>query len=289
MQRVERPDSLADLVDRIRARPVYRRTALIVARWGVEAALLAVRTEEEGEGLFRDVVDVRLLAAPEEIVWIEDGDVDVGNATALAAAAARHQADGVSAYVVHGRHSHVNMIWRPAPVPVVVDEVVPPHPPKLVDMVHRAIDVDEDLPPLQLRARLVSLPARVRAGGPGRYLLPCAGAGPAPGTTTSTSSSSVDYLDDGPPVRGDWTLIGCERSAQIHEHHYGDRPLWMDFCPAKLPAVDGPRVTKCCLLERGLQVREQTAVVPWGATHDEVRDALKAVTQQRPDNDGVSR
>nr|WP_219416406.1 hypothetical protein [Pseudonocardia nigra] len=185
----------------------------------------------------------------------------------------------MSAYVVHGRYSHVNLIWRPDPVTVLVDEVVPPHPAKLVDMVRRAIEVDEDLPPLRVQARLTSLPAWLKARGSGRFLLPCRGAGSEAGERTAT----IDYLDDGPARRGDWTLFGCERSAQIHEHHYGDRPAQVDFCPARLPDGGAPRITKCCLLERGIEIRGRTAVVPWGATHREVGTALAAVVApQRP-------
>jgi hypothetical protein len=36
-------------------------------------------------------------------------------------------------------------------------------------------------------------------------------------------------------------------------------------------------LTKCCLLERGIEVRGHTAVVPWGANLDEVRAALRAL------------
>jgi hypothetical protein len=34
-------------------------------------------------------------------------------------------------------------------------------------------------------------------------------------------------------------------------------------------------LTKCCLLERGIEVNGTTAVVPWGANLDEVRAALR--------------
>ncbi len=36
-------------------------------------------------------------------------------------------------------------------------------------------------------------------------------------------------------------------------------------------------LTKCCLLERGIEVGGTTAVVPWGANLDEVRAALRAL------------
>nr|WP_219416405.1 hypothetical protein [Pseudonocardia nigra] len=82
VQRVAPPSHLDELADHVLARQVYRRTALLLARWDEGAALLGVRPAP-GDGLFRDVAEARLLARPDELVWIDDPDVDVGNATAL--------------------------------------------------------------------------------------------------------------------------------------------------------------------------------------------------------------
>ena len=52
-----------------------------------------------------------------------------------------------------------------------------------------------------------------------------------------------------------------------------------------MPAGPGRRggwraqLTKCCLLERGIEVNGATAVVPWGANLDEVRAALRALCE----------
>jgi hypothetical protein len=54
----------------------------------------------------------------------------------------------------------------------------------------------------------------------------------------------------------------------------------VDICP-RLRAGDDqgmPTLTKCCLLERGLEIDGTRAVVPWGANLDEVRAALRALT-----------
>ena len=91
-------------------------------------------------------------------------------------------------------------------------------------------------------------------------------------------------------------MIGCERSLQFHRHFYGDEPERVDLCPRQRTAAlrsrtavsgapeqhygsevrsDGLTLTKCCLLERGLEVDGATAVVPWGANLDEVREGLR--------------
>ena len=74
----------------------------------------------------------------------------------------------------------------------------------------------------------------------------------------------------------DWLLIGCERSLQFHRHFYGDEPERVDLCPRnRLRWRAGKVLTKCCLIERGLEVDGDTAVVPWGANLDEVREGLR--------------
>ena len=90
----------------------------------------------------------------------------------------------------------------------------------------------------------------------------------------------MSFLDTHPPYHEDWLLIGCERSRQFHEHFYLTEPSRVDLCPKARVAAGpgGDRVlTKCCLLERGVEVGGSTAVVPWGANLDEVRAALRAL------------
>ena len=85
----------------------------------------------------------------------------------------------------------------------------------------------------------------------------------------------IAFLDERPP-RADWTLVGCERSLQIHEHHYGDRPSSVDICPQRLAGARGtPTLLKCCLLERGIERNGHVVTVPWGATLEEVEVGLR--------------
>jgi hypothetical protein len=201
----------------------------------------------------------------------------VGNATSLAATALKHQRDGVLAYVVQGKFEHVNFIWRPAPVQIRVTEVIPPHPPKLLAMAEQVVAYDEDLPPIDLILDAVDVSELVAANPAPHYLLPCRGSGmPAEG--------EVSFLDTHPPYHDDWLLIGCERSRQFHNHFYLTEPARVDLCPkARVGGKPGaPVLTKCCLLERGIEIHGNTAVVPWGANLDEVRAALRALCGIEP-------
>jgi hypothetical protein len=219
------------------------------------------------------VAELRVLSGPDTTAWITEPVADVGNATALAQAAGPHQRDGVLAYVIQGKFEHVNFIWRPAPVQVRVTEVVPPHPPKLLAMAEQVVSYDEDLPPVQLVLDAVDVQGLMASNRAAHYLLPCRGSGIPP------AGRAVSFLDTHPPYQPDWLLIGCERSRQFHQHFYRTEPRQADLCPRSraIGPDDGLLLTKCCLLERGIEVGGTTAVVPWGANLDEVRAALRAL------------
>ena len=250
------------LLAHVRGRRVYRRTEFIVATCGDERALVQVEREAE-DGILVGVRDARILARPDEVAFVDDESVDTGNASQLARVASDRPVT-----VVQGRFQHVNFIHEPAPLRIRVLEVVPPHPPKLLEMAQAVLDFDEDLPPVAFDFEAIDM--RELAGRhPARhYLFPCRCAG-------LDLDAEVDFLDAGPPHAADWTLVGCERSRQIHEALYGVDPNErVDFCPRLTPANEAPTLLKCCLRERGIEQAGNRLEVPWGASLEEVRAAL---------------
>ena len=239
-------------------RRVYRRTEFVVAACGSSHAVVQV-SHPVGDEILAPVSDVRVLAGPDEVAYVADPSVDTGNASQMAHAARA----GARVTVVRGRFEHVNFIVEPSPVRVRVLEVVPPEPPKLLEMARAVIDYDEELPPVALDFEPIDL--RRLARGPGPYMYPCRCGG-----------LEGEFLDAGPPSLGDWTLIGCERSRQIHAALYGAEPAArIDFCPRVVGPADRPTLMKCCLYERGVRREGKSLVVPWGAALDEVRQALR--------------
>lgn len=256
----------------LRDREIYRRTEFLLLVDGDARALVRVVGASDSDdvtALFRRVTSWVVLALPPEVIWIESPETDVGNATALARAAQAHQDAGALVYAVRGLYEHINFIWQPTPLSIWVTEVVPPSPAKLQRMAEQAIAFDEELPPIDLRCEPLDIEQVCRDQGADSYLLPCRGSG-------ASADGQVAFLDTH-PERQDWLLVGCERSAQIHEHFYGDIPSRVDLCPRQqAQSRDGERVlAKCCLLERGVELQGVTAVVPWGANLDEVRAALR--------------
>jgi hypothetical protein len=192
------------------------------------------------------------------------------------AAAARRYAPDKRCIVVVGRYEHVSFIVDPQPIRIVVRDVVPPHPAKLIDQARRIIEVSEDLPPIELVEEVVDLEELL--DNDGEFLLPCAGA------ATDESRGTLSYLDQR-PARRDWTLIGCTRSQQIHSWFYGDQAPIRDFCPRRVTTSPGTVVlTKCCLLESGMEVRGTTVCVPWGSTLEVVRAGIGAAVSLSASN-----
>jgi hypothetical protein len=251
-------------------REAYRRTRFIVVRNGIETAIVAVDKDSE-DPLFTPITAVRLLVGPSDCVYLSDADVDTAVPTALARVALE-RAPGTRGVAVRGRYSHVSFIIDAAPLRVTVREVTPPHPPKLLDQTRRVLDVAEHLPPIELVPDVVELGELAASSPSNAYLLPCRGGG------VSVEGATTAYLDER-PARQEWTLIGCERSQQIHEWFYGARAPQVDICPRKRTGGTGAVLTKCCLLETQIEVCDGRVTVPWGASFAQISEALTVLAQ----------
>jgi hypothetical protein len=267
---VDVPLDDATLTAYFTGREAYRRTRFIVVRNGPATAVLAVQKRSQ-EPLFSAITGVRTLVGPAECVFVRCPDVDTAVPSALARAALAH-APAARGVVVEGRYGHVSFILDPAPVRVRVREVVPPWPPKLLDQTQRLLDVTEDLPPIELVPELLELGHLARGRPSGTYLLPCRGGG------VQIDGAGTAYLDER-PERRPWVLVGCERSQQIHEWFYGERAPQVDICPREGATTPGPLLTRCCLLERHIDVDDGRVVVPWGASTAQITEALRAIVQ----------
>lgn len=247
-------------------REAYRRTRYIVVAAGESTALVRVDKISE-EPLFSPITNVEVVAGPDDCVFLREPDVDTGIPSQLAAAARRHAPDKRCVVVV-GRYEHLSFIVDPQPIEIVVRDVVPPHPAKLFDQARRVIAVSEDLPAIELIPDVVDLDDLLDEDG--EFLLPCAGA------ATDEGRSTLSYLDQRPDHR-DWTLVGCTRSQQIHSWFYGEPAPSRDFCPRRRTNATGTVVlTKCCMLELGMEVGGSTVVLPWGSTLEAVKEGLDA-------------
>jgi hypothetical protein len=261
----------ASLAAHLIGREAYRRTRFIVARAGDQTVILAVHKESD-DPLFAPITAVRLLVAAADCAYVVDPESDTAVPTALARSANKH-APGKRGVVVQGLYGHVSFIIDPAPLRVMVREVAPPYPAKLYDQTRRLLDTAEHLPPIELVADVVELEQLAVSRTSTGYLLPCRGGG------VSVDGATTAYLDER-PERRPWTLIGCERSQQIHEWSYGERAEQVDICPRKRSGGTGAILTKCCLLESHIETDGGRVVVPWGASLAQISEALTALVRE---------
>ena len=335
-----------DLVDHFTGRETYIRTRFVVARLRDRPDQIALveLARDNSADLFSPAPAARVLARAEECAYVRDDRADLGIASHLVAAARR--CPGARCVVVEGRYSHVSFILNPDPIDLTVVDVVPPTPSKLADQVRRVLDVAEDLPPVTVTERIIDsreLLAEARqpssepqenrqrtassaaASPPGRWPSSEPDAGPQPvlvpcrGGGVDIDGAAVSYLDERPEPAGAWTLLGCQRSRQIHDWFYGTEPAEVvDWCPRRFvgPAADRPAtvdhpatgtdtpdsadrvpgpstaanfatnpddlvLSRCCLLEEGVERRDGAVWVPWGATLAEVRRAVELLVDER--------
>lgn len=257
-------------------REAYMRTRFIVARRGDETALVEIDRPESAE-LFSKSARARILATPETCRYVVAPDVDTAVPSQLASIAMAHR--DVSCVVVEGRYSHVSFLLNPAPLQLQVFDIVPPFPSKLLDQVQRVLDVAEDLPPIVATPTLVDSRRELIATCdplPGEVLVPCRGSG------VTFDNVKVSYLDERPP-HGNWVLLGCQRSQQIHNWFYNVRAQLVDICPDRFLNERGEpdtTLTRCCLIQEGVQERENATYVPWGASLAEVREAIESIVRR---------
>ena len=272
----------ASLRSHFLGREAFMRTSFIVARaddGSGRSALVEVQRTPNRE-LFSPIADVRLLAGPDECVYVRSPHSDVGVPSHMATVAAAEPA--ARCVIVEGRYGHVSFLLNPRLLRVNVLDIVPPGPSKLLDQAQRVIDVAEDLPPIVLSGEPIDTRVLLAADArdaTDRLLLPCKV------SSGDFAPRDVRFLDQR-PAREEWTLLGCQRSRQIHSWFYGDEPDTVDTCPRRLlsPERDAASVTltRCCLLQEGFERRGRTAIVPWGSSLNEVRAAIVdlAATEQ---------
>ncbi len=264
-----------DLVARFTGREAYHQTRFVVARLESEPDRCAlVELARDGrDDLFSPALAARVLARADECAYVRDDRADLGVASQLARVALKRP--DRRCVVVEGRYRHISFLLNPEPVRVTVVDVVPPEPSKLADQVARVLDFAEDLPPISVDERIVDSRALVTEPPVGGLIVPCRGGG------IDIEGVTVSHLDERPSFAGS-TLLGCERSQQIHRWFYGVEPSrTIDWCPRRMIGADkgsdGLILSRCCMLEEGLDRQGDTVMVPWGATLTEVHEALRAL------------
>ncbi|MDD1756833.1 MAG: hypothetical protein LUQ39_08385 [Methanomassiliicoccales archaeon] len=256
------------ILEAAKGKKAYTRTEFLILRHRGEAAIVHVE-KEEGVELFRPIKEIEILALPEDTVFVKDDAMDVLNRSEMARLARQHPGKYV---IVQGLFNHVSFIGSDEAEDLVVFDVVPPHPAKLSVLVDKALSAGLVHRPVVTIIRTIDLNDLETEVATPTVMFPCRASG-------ITSDRKVLYLDETPKLEGEVTLIGCDLSRRIFQHIYRKGPAaFRTMCPREMaPKGKGKRIVKCCRVREGFEIDGDMAIVPWGATVQEVAAAINAL------------
>ncbi len=257
-----------NILEGSKGKKAYTRTEFLILRHADELAIVRV-LKEDGKELFRPIKSIEIVALPGEIAFVRDAEMDVLNRTRMAILARSHPGKYV---VVQGLFGHVSFATSDETEDLLVIEVVPPYPAKLSVLVDRALDaglVDKAVVPSTKTISLNDLEKEVFAN---TVMFPCRASGIA-------SKRNVLFLDETPSFDGEVALIGCDLSKRIFQNVYKKAPTaFVSMCPREFAPRKGTKaIIKCCKVREGFEIEDGVAIVPWGATVQEVAAAINAL------------
>lgn len=262
---VDFPLTESRIREEVPGRRVYHLTGTLVLRHDGDHAVVDV--DLDGRGVLRTVASVDVVALPEATAVVDDDRIDVFNPSQMARVHADRDAEAV---VVHGRYGYTNVARSGEAAPVRIVDVVPPADARLLAMAEALLEADPPPTPLRLASDPIDAEAIAdKAEQP--VVLPC-----------FSDAAGPVLLDDAPELTDDEaaeaTLVGCELSKRIYRDLYGVEPELVDICPANREG--GPAIARCCMVDE-VEEDGDKIVVPWGASHAEVRQALHLVAAKQ--------
>lgn len=270
VKEVSFPLTEKDIRDNLLGKSIYKKTGFLILKNENDWAIVAIG-KAPPQDLFSTIEDVEILSLPENTKYVEDPAINVLSPTMMAEKA---QELGCEILIVKGKFEHISFIHREELQPLAVFEVVPPEPPKLVELV-REVMHSEFLPkPVKILPHILDLREVEKQGNQNNVMFPCHASG-------LTSEKNTYFLDQGLELPKDdidnILLIGCDLSLRIFKSLYAHEPEFFNFCPKKraMEADEGVMaIARCCTVKEGYERIDNIALVPWGATQREVEDAL---------------
>lgn len=224
--------------------------------------LLEVNPDPAGEGLMRDILDVRVLARPEEI-RVYPGKVQINDRAKLVRLASE---SGSRCTIFTGLDEHVTFVLDPDPgafITVQVYDVTPPRPTlsaAIRDLEETGIFGELDV----IFSHNLRDISQVKAD-----VYPC-------------RASGFQKTLDADLMLGGETVAGCMTASQLLHECYGDNFELRDICPVGM-VTEEPFIARCCRSERegiGIYGGKFGAVVHWGASPRRVYNAVIELLRQ---------
>jgi hypothetical protein len=248
----------------------YKKTDYLILINGDERAIVRIE-KPQNEELFSQIEEVKVISLPDNTKYLEDPSINVLSPTQMAETAQKQNAETL---VVKGMFEHISFIHKEEPIPLVVYDVIPPEPPKLMKLVRNALYSGSVGIPVKIIPNIQDLREITKNCTKNNIIFPCH-------ASDLRSEKKTFYLDQDPEFQedelSDVCLIGCDLSLRIFKILYNIEPEFFNFCPKMRTLDEKPKyktITKCCELKEGFERMGNIVVVPWGATQKEVEDAL---------------
>ena len=262
-----------DIRSRLMGARAYIRTRYVVLNRDDQWAVVEVGKDSQN-CVLQTISSVMVVSLPDETAFVDEPSLDVLSASEMGRI---RESVGARCVVVRGRSEHVSFFAAEDPFKVTIFDVVPPRPTKLTGLVEESLRsflqgryVDYDVVEVDIN----TLSGLNDADG---VLFPCRASGLEHG-------SKLGYIDDPPELPAlevqSVKVVGCSLTARVFKAIYGEEPDLVNMCPVDLlreSRVMGPVLTKCCKVKEGFELRENVAVVPWGARVTDVARALQSL------------
>jgi len=259
-----------DIRSNLRGKLVYKKTEFLVLSNNDQLAVVKI-IKEKGQELFSPVQDVEVVSLPAETRYIEDPDLEVLSPTAMFEKA---EELGAVTLVAKGSFEHISFISNEEPVNLVVYDVTPLEPPKLMDMVKKVLHTGNIKVPVRVIPRITDLREMAKTCTSDNIMFPC-------NASQLTTDKKTYFLDQAPELPDEeldsMCLLGCDLSLRIFRSIYNREPEFYNTCPKKkieTQEEEGPVLSRCCRVKEGYEASGNIVLVPWGATQREVEDAL---------------
>jgi hypothetical protein len=224
-------------------------------------------------GLFWLITDIKLVATPEDTVFLVVPDVDVLNRNMMAKVSQAHPGKVV---IVKGAFEHVSFMTPEPARDLLILEVIPPQPPKLTTLVDNLIKIESFSMPFNITEKIIDIGTLLGECLSKTIMLPCNASG-------LKTDKKILYLDEAPEIapeeKDDITLAGCELSMKIFKSIYKFKPNFINICPVNLAEelTDKNIVLVKCCKTKSFERQGNLFMVPWGATYDDIRNCLKRI------------
>lgn len=273
LKKVSFPLTEEEILKNLIGKSAYKKTKFVVLNNGEEWAVVNIQRPQAKE-LFSKIEGIKVISLPDSTKYVEDSEIDVLSPTRMLEKA---EEMGAKTLVIKGKFEHVSFIHNEKAQPVMVLEVVPPEPPKLVELVKKVLYSGNVNKPVKIIPDVLDLRKISENCKNQNIVFPCHASG-------LESEKDFFYLDEKPELPeekiNETCLIGCDLSLKIFKTIYGIEPEFYNFCPKKraleMP-VKSPSIAKCCEIKNGHERIGNIAIVPWGATAKEVEDALNDI------------